>query len=213
VQLYNSLYETAKDIEKGFPKRISAIFRTLQELEADVIGRTSETISREDQQNGILIQRSLQDANIINEASGQFFAHLNNICREAGLASKVTIIPSMAINAKKRNAMSEKILPDEIASIAITKQIDDTSKRARSVLQRINILLHSNNDKYGRGKSYKKERAQRVAWADRITVYVQRFGKQQILFIESMTNTVNICIEVNNERLNHIKAIEIKTHT
>jgi len=58
------------------------------------------------------------------------------------LASKVPIVSSRSYIAKRNDVITEKIMPG-IASIAITKQIDDTTKRARSILQRTNILLKS----------------------------------------------------------------------
>jgi hypothetical protein len=186
-----------------------ALHKTLQKVEADIIQRTIEFISGEDQQNGILIHRYIQDVNIINNTSDLFFLLVKDICREVGLAKMVPVIPSQAMHAKKQQIISEKIVPG-VASLAITKQIDDTAKRARNILQRINILIHSINDKHGRGCYNKKIRMQTAIWAEKIKLYVQRFRKQQELFIDSMLKMVSICSEVNNERLNHITATEEK---
>jgi hypothetical protein len=54
-------------------ERVSSIQITLQELESEVITHTKANISREDQAIGKLVQRSIHDATIINDASSQFF--------------------------------------------------------------------------------------------------------------------------------------------
>lgn len=58
-----------------------------------------------------------------------------------GLAAKVPIIPSLFIKTmKKTDVISEKIMP-AISPIATTTQMDDAAKRARSIYQRVNILI------------------------------------------------------------------------
>jgi len=87
-----------------------------------------------------LILRSIEDAEIMNRSSSQFFTLVNDVCWKVNLASNVPVVSSHSYTIKKKDVISEKVMPG-VASIAITKQIDDAAKRARSALQRIRILI------------------------------------------------------------------------
>jgi hypothetical protein len=142
AQLYDAIQKICKDPNKKYMNKIIELQTGLQKLELEVIARTKANVNEENQKNGKLIQRTIHDANIINNASSQFFSLINDICREVDLALKVPVVPSRSYIAKRNDVITEKKMPG-ITSIAITKQIDDTTKRARSILQRTNILLKS----------------------------------------------------------------------
>lgn len=105
AQLYDSLCKTVNDPSNNFMDRIQ------DKQEKAVIAHTKANISREDQINGKLIQRSTHDAIIINEAFSKFFTLVNEICRKAELATTVPIIPSISIEAKKKIVISGKLIP------------------------------------------------------------------------------------------------------
>jgi hypothetical protein len=111
AQLCDSLWKTVNDPSNNFMDRIQDVQDTLRELEKVVIAQTKANISREDQINGKLIQRSTLDAIIINEAFSKFFTLVNEICRKAELATTVPIIPSISIEAKKKIVISGKLIP------------------------------------------------------------------------------------------------------
>ena len=95
-----------------------------------------------------------------------------------------------------------------ITSIAITKQIDDTTKRARSILQRTNILLKSLIGARFRNSDRKNKKLKSTLWTENILINTSRLKNQQEMFIESMTSTSVTCLQIREERLNHIIAIE-----
>ncbi len=125
AQLYDSLCKTVNDPSNNFMDRIQ------DKQEKAVIAHTKANISREDQINGKLIQRSSHDAIIINEAASKFFTLVNDICRKAELATTVPIIPSISIEAKKKNIISGKLIPG-VVSIAHAKRIDHISENQYS---------------------------------------------------------------------------------
>jgi len=85
---------------------------------------------------GKLIQRMMEDVEILNTSSKQFFILINDICHALDLASMLPIIPSNSLKCKKSDVASEKVMPGS-ASHAVSKRIDDSVKRARSISQRI----------------------------------------------------------------------------
>jgi hypothetical protein len=113
----------------------------LLNLESRVITHTKREVNDEDQVAGKLVQRSLQDAMIINDASNRFFTLLTDILRVVGLSSKVPKIPSISKKIRQ-NIVSEKKIPG-VTSISITRQIDDLTIRARNITQRANILMRT----------------------------------------------------------------------
>jgi hypothetical protein len=207
AKLYDNIQETVHDGSKHFLERITNISTTLKNLEKDVILRTISNINREDQASGKLSQRSVQDATILNDASSQFFTLVHDICREVGLAKMVRKIPSTSSKGMQQKVSSEKIIPG-ISSIAITKQIDDLTKRARSITQRSNLLLRT----IVRSRiinPYKRARVRHTtSWNNIVLIHIQRFQNQQEMFVESMIKTGNICTRIKEEREDHIKAIE-----
>jgi hypothetical protein len=132
AQLYDAIKKACNDPNKNFMNKIVKLKTDLQELELEVIAKTKANISEESRKNGKLIQRTIHDVNIINDTLSQFFSLVNDKCHKANLASKVPIVSSRSYTAKRKDVTAEKIMPG-IASIAITKQIDDKTKRARSV--------------------------------------------------------------------------------
>jgi len=90
----------------------------------------------------------------------------------------------------------------------ITKQIDDTTKRARSILQRTNILLKSLIGACFRNSDRKNKKLKSTLWTENILLNLSRLKKQQEMFIGSMALTSATCLQIREERLNHIMAIE-----
>ena len=124
----------------GFLETISQLGIQLQNLESDIIAHTKLCITPQEQLEGKLISHTAQDAAVLNDVSSKFFTLLNDITREADLAKKVSVIPSVSINNKKKDVISGKLIPG-IASVPIAKQLDDTVKRSRHMKHRINLLL------------------------------------------------------------------------
>jgi hypothetical protein len=52
----------------------------------------------------------------------------------------VPIISANSFKARNKDVATEKLMPG-ISSVTITKQIDEASKRARGIGQRVNILI------------------------------------------------------------------------
>jgi hypothetical protein len=114
----------------------------LEQFEKQIINRTKNSITLEEQHNGKLMQRMPVDAQIISDMSIKFFDIIYDICREAKITSKVAIVPAAVYQAKQHAISTEKILPG-IASLPISKQLDDSLKRTKSLRQQEQILLKS----------------------------------------------------------------------
>jgi len=114
----------------------------LEQFEKQIIDRTKNSITLEEQHNGKLMQRMPVDAQIISDMSIKFFDIIYDICREAKITSKVAIVPAAVYQAKQHAISTEKILPG-IASLPISKQLDDSLKRTKSLRQQEQILLKS----------------------------------------------------------------------
>jgi hypothetical protein len=108
AQLYDAIQKICKDPNKKYMNKIIELQTDLQELELEVIAKTKANINEENQKNGKLIQRTIHDANIINNASSQFFSLINDIRREVDLASKVPVVPSRSYIAKRNDVITEK---------------------------------------------------------------------------------------------------------
>lgn len=201
-QLYNELQSIVSDPEHRFMHRLEDIRSKLEQCELDVIERTKRLITPEDQANGKLIPRTPEDAALINETSAAFFTLLNDICREANLASMVRVLkpPPGAIN--KRDIASEKIIPG-ICSIAISRQIDDSIKRNRSILQRLGILI---NDITAQQRETSLNELRKKA-TNKLIKSLKRFLRQQKPFLESIAATNLICQQIQEDRRNHIASI------
>jgi len=207
AKLLNLLQEICEDPQYKILDQITTVKNQLESLENEIINRTKQDISPEDQIHGKLIQRIPLDAQRLNDASHRFFEIIYDICRHARLSRRVPIINNMANQTKRQDIISEKIIPG-IAAIPITKCLDDTQKRARRMLQRILITLHliikyqrlpHNNN--GKQKTY---------------LHLQKAIKRMInchsLFINSLMKTHQICSEITEDRANHIQAIEHARH-
>jgi hypothetical protein len=77
----------------------------------------------------------------------------------------------------------------------ITKQIDDTTKRARSILQRTNILLKSLIGACFRNSDRKNKKLKSTLWTENILLNLSRLKKQQEMFIGSMALTSATCLQ------------------
>lgn len=84
--------------------------------------KTRNNISKEDQAAGKLIERTLVDAKIINDASSKLFTLINDVCCQVGLVSKVYILPSASIRKKRTKVITETIMPG-LSSFALSNQI------------------------------------------------------------------------------------------
>lgn len=126
-------------MEYDFIDRINNMHYQLYKLEEKIIEHTKNSINIHEQENGKLIQRSMDDAVIINMSSTQFFTLLHDICCESGLARITPIISTNTITKKKIEVAAGKLMPG-ISSIAVTKQLDDTGKRAKGICQRVLLL-------------------------------------------------------------------------
>ena len=203
AELYASLQTIINDPDSGFLERINHLANQLKLLEMDVIQRTKNEITPEDQAAGKLIQRTISDADRLNQCSGEFFTLLHDICRAADLASQVPILPSASMAAKKALVKQGKVIPG-VTSVAIAKHLDEAVKRSRSVMQRLQILLKA----FG-SREFKTGRVVRKAkWAKHLQHKLKRFMTQQPLYIASLTTASNTYRMVEEDRRNHIMAFE-----
>jgi len=62
-----------------------------------------------------------------SDSSIKFFDIIYDICREAKITSKVAIVPAAVYQAKQHAISTGKIIPG-IASLPISKQLDDSLK-------------------------------------------------------------------------------------
>jgi hypothetical protein len=84
-------------------------------------------------------------------------------------------------------------------------QLDDVSKRAKSVYQRVQVLL-ATIQLYQRMK-FKSKKCKLSKF--HIVRVLRRLINQQQAFSESLWKTTNICNEIAMGRKNHITAIEV----
>lgn len=128
MQLYDRLQKIVNDTFNGFTDRNNEIHLQLADLEKDVINHTKTCMTRKDKSAGNLI-RTTNDANIINNASSQFFTLVNDMCHAVGLASDLPIIPSNSIKKKISKVATETIMPG-IKSYTLSQQLDNRGRRA-----------------------------------------------------------------------------------
>jgi len=183
--LYDTLQETVHDVKHNFIERITTIGKTLENMEHDIIAHTRVSITPDEQKAGKLITRTTNNATIINTASTDFFALITDICREAHLASNVTILPLSSVQAKKNAIVSEKIIPG-ICSNALSKNLGEASKRAHSVCQRIQLLTRALTGKHIRNQNSHFKKNNIYRWKANISSNLKRFTKQQDEFIDSL---------------------------
>jgi hypothetical protein len=187
--------------------RIKNIQQMLSSSEEEVIAQMKACINEDDQRAGKLIQRTIRDSEILNSASNAFFTLIGDICRDAGLASKVPIIFANSFKARNKDVTTEKIMPG-ISSVTITKQIDEASKRARSIGQRVNILIKLLIGAMRHCIQRKEKTPQINSRADTLEKSLSRFMKQQDPFCDSIIKVIGTCIQIKEERLEHVKATE-----
>jgi len=200
-QLYATLQQITK--EEKFQTHITAIKDRLEMLEEIIIERTKMTINPDDQKAGKLVTRLPDDAVCINTASTDFFALIHDICKEAGIVSVVHSLPAATIEKNRRAIKQEKIFP-EITSVPLTRQINDTFKRIKSVYHRLRIILKQiteNQRMHGKRNTSLPMRKQ-------LKTSIRRFCNQQHPFRESIHKTIMLYHEVAEDRQNHIQAIE-----
>jgi hypothetical protein len=161
--------------------RITRIHNTLLDLEEVIIAQTKETIDKREQEEGKQLLWCKHDAEIIIESSNQFFTLIHEICCKVGLASIVPIIQSNSFKTKRDDVVSEKIMPG-VLSCAISKQIDDTGKRLRSIHQSICILIKTiiETQRHNNAKLH-------MTWTNKLVQNIKRFMKHQEPFIDLMT--------------------------
>jgi hypothetical protein len=203
VKLYNTLQKIVNDPALPFKEDIKNIHQQLITFEQTIINRTVNTITKEDQDKGVLVERMPTDVEFINNTSTFFFETINNICRHANLAKRVHVLPAAAIQTKKQAVKDEKIIQG-IASLPITKQIEDAVMRAKIMYQRIKIIQHA---------SIKLQRTQhrsRGHWISTkfITKAVKKFLVHHQQFSQLLKNVTSLCIEIDNEQVSNIQAIE-----
>jgi len=208
-RLHSELYKQIQDIiyepQLRFIERIEEVKSYLEQFEKQIIDRTKNSITLEEQQNGILVQRRPLDAQIICNMSKKFFNILYDICREAKITSKVPIIPA-AIYHTKRHAVSTGNLIPGITSLPISKQLNDSLKRTKTLQQRAQILqkslkIYQNSNLVNQNQNWNTSR--KKSWKN-----VRRFIKQEQPCIESLKKTLSICDEVEMDRKKHTQAIE-----
>jgi len=207
AQLYSELQQIVNDPNNNFQHRIQNIHSKLEKLERNIINRTMSTISTEDQKNGKLIERTPEDAKIINDTSAEFFSLIKDICRKAGLASQAYVVPSN-FHRRKEKAFSSEQNMLAVTSFAISKALDDLNKRSKSICQRTCILYRIilNAQSRTRGKNERNNHLSKNL--NRVSRKMKRLFQQQDLYCNSLTQTINTCIQVQEERDNHIQAIE-----
>jgi len=64
--LYDQIQRTVQDTSNDFMTRLTNIHQNLYDLEKRIITHTKETISKEDQDKGVLIKRTVDDATTFN---------------------------------------------------------------------------------------------------------------------------------------------------
>jgi len=209
AKLYNDLQKITNESSNGFQDRITLIHSQLEQFEKGVIDRTTTTISSEEQLAGKLVKRTPLDAKRINTASHEFFTLINDVCRVAGLASMVAFVQSSSSQKKCNEIITGKsMLPT--TSFAISKQLDDSTKRARSICQQISILLRS----LAMSKRIQTQQQQIThkptsVWMKCVSLNIQRLSNQYGPFMASICATVSICSQTKEKRMHHTEAIEM----
>ncbi len=183
-----------------FHDRIQKVHDQLRTLIQNIVGRTKNSITIEEQKQGKLITRTNDDAKTLNDASMEFFSIIYDICRKAELSYKAYSTKMNTANRNQEKIASEKIMLTA-TSYALSKQLDETAKRARSIFKCLWQAQNQNHYDISKSKrakiSYKK-----------ITHQNKRLQKQDNLLQEAIANTLAICIETQDERQNHIEAIK-----
>jgi len=207
AKLYQKIQKVVKDPKLGFHDRITDIKRKVENLEKNIIAITRDTISPQEQANGKLIPRTLKDAQDVNEASQQFFQLISEICRQVGLSRYVPIVNNAVNRIKKKDIASGKTIPG-IASVPISKNLDDTLKRTRMILQRLQITydLIRTYQRLQSSEGAKQKELDKIQ--TRLKKSMKRILNQQPKLLTSMRNSVTLCHNIMEDRANHVQAIE-----
>jgi len=111
-----------------FHDRIQKVHDQLRTLIQNIVGRTKNSITIEEQKQGKLITRTNDDAKTLNDASMEFFSIIYDICRKAELSYKAYSTKMNTANRNQEKIASEKIMLTA-TSYALSKQLDETAKR------------------------------------------------------------------------------------
>jgi hypothetical protein len=115
----------------------------------------------------------------------------------------VPVLPTASITKKKLAFANEKIIPG-IASVPISKQVDDSNKRTRSLYQRLRLTLRAI-------LRHKKLQQHNPQWYPSLQGVFSRMyclANQIDPFHESIIKTIHICKQTADDRLSHINAIQ-----
>jgi len=203
VALYNQIQEICQNPDYNILDCIAALHCQLCKLEATITDRTKSSVTIEEQIKGTLIQRLPQDTQLLNDTSARFFDIIRDICRLANLTSKINIVPAAATNALRKTVASEKLMPG-IASVPVTKQLDDSLKRTRMMYQRIRISVCT----VTRLQRAANQPHQQSALHKTLNSSIRKLVLQQPRFNTSISTLCHICEETETECANHIAAIE-----
>lgn len=121
------------------------------------------------------------------------------MCRAVDLTAMVPIIPAASLHKQRQAIRKEKILPG-IASIPLTRQLDDTYKRAKKIYQRLRILINNiiaNQRVQRQGKPKTNIRKQ-------LKTCARRLCNQQTPFQESIQKMLHVCQDVADDQSSHI---------
>ena len=201
--LYTRIQTTINDPKHEFLGQIKRVQRNLEELKQTIITRTQNTITPGDQLAGKLVQRLPEDALNLNNASEQLFSIIQDICRKVGLATMVPVLPTASITKKKLAFANEKIIPG-IASVPISKQVDDSIKRTRSLYQRLRLTLRA----ILRHKKLQQHNTQWHPSLQGVFSRMHRLANQIDPFRKSIIKTIHICKQTADDRLSHVNAIQ-----
>jgi len=113
------------------------------------------------------------------------------------------VIRDAGMLEKRRDIIQENIIPG-VASIPISKQIDETIIRSKSTFQRLKIL-NLCIQRYLKGKH---RRVNRNLTKEYVSKILHCFKKQQERLVDSIFKMIDICGEIMEDRKNHIKALE-----
>jgi len=209
AQIYHDLQQIAEDPNNEHKTKIASIRNQLEQLQQEVINRTRTNISEDDQAMGKLIERTPEDARIINDASEAFFTLIQNICRQAGLAKKTYIIPLVRIKSKQDDIEKENIMVST-SSIAMSKQLEEFLYRTKNLCQQIGSLKRSILQTQRRNRETKADtkKLKLQSHIKRIKRHRNKIENQDTALNTSLADVVKIWIEIEEERENHILAIE-----
>jgi hypothetical protein len=202
--LYHHLQRTALDPKLKFLENVEKIKSNLEELEVQIVNPTKLNINTEEQNKGKLIQRLPSDAQAINDLSSCFFAIIHEICRHTNLTSMVPIVPHASIQTNSQAVITEKMMPG-VASMPISKQLNDVFKRAKSIRQRVQILLNA----IWKFQKVQPNTPRIINLKINMSKSYTRLLKQQHLFIDSLEKTFTICNDIASDRKSRIHAIEL----